>query len=178
MRCGSGLIERHSITSGQNMSSYLYDITLATTKDQTSRRLLRPPTTSAGGNFRNATIVLGVSVQTDPDREVELDVSSHGGQCLTPSSRGAKYLRRNCKPTQPADMGGHSWLSVHSRDSNHLGFCSQEKDLPVLQRPRALADSTPVKHRQKECVSEVDFNANRYFARSKACGPGQSFVTP
>jgi hypothetical protein len=129
---------------------------LATTKEQTSRRLLRPPTTSAGGNFRNATIVLGVSVQTDPDREVELDVSSHGGQCLTPSSRGAKYLRRNCKPTQPADMGGHSWLSVHSRDSNHLGFCSQEKDLPVLQRPRALADSTPVKHRQKECVSEVD----------------------
>src|SRR6266481_3911995 len=29
MRCGSGLIERHSITSGQNMSSYLCDITLA-----------------------------------------------------------------------------------------------------------------------------------------------------
>src|SRR5260370_4964033 len=28
MRCGSGLIERHSITSGQNMSSYLRDITL------------------------------------------------------------------------------------------------------------------------------------------------------
>jgi len=54
---------------------------------------------------------------------------------------------------------------------NYQGFCSQEKDLPVLQRPRALADSTPVKHRQKECVSEVDFNANRYFARSKACGP-------
>jgi hypothetical protein len=29
MRCGSGLIERHSITSGQHMSIYLCDSTLA-----------------------------------------------------------------------------------------------------------------------------------------------------
>ena len=54
--------------------------TSATTADYFSRRQLQKC-------YENP----WVSVQTAPDR-VELDVSSHGGQCLTPPSRGAKYL--------------------------------------------------------------------------------------
>ena len=51
----------------------------------------------------------------------------------------------------------HSRLSVEPRNTDDLGIRSHQKNLPVFQRARAFADPAPVKHRQKECVSELDF---------------------
>jgi hypothetical protein len=67
----------------------------------------------------------------------------------------------NRKPAEPANIGGHSRLSVKSWHADNLGLRMNEKDLPIFQRLWSLADSTPMKHWQQERVAEVDLSHQR-----------------